>query len=328
MASTPTLIDIARQTNTSVSTVSRVLAGGAVAQRISAETRSRVLKAAAQLGYRPNLLARSLRTRKTYTVALLVSDIANPFFSRIASLVEQALHREGYSLVLCNSGEDPELEDEYLNLLPQKGIDGLILVPLVRAKKSLAEILPKNLPLVILDRPIPGIAACVSSDQEQATNSLCDTLARAGVRRVALICGTQTIYTHRRRAEIVSQRFQVIARHEGPAQIETGRQAFIQFLGQQPDAVICTNNFLAMGFLDSIESIDSPPIIGVFDEIPQMHLLPLPIVCAMQDIPMLADGCVRLLLPQLNDPSAKVQPILLPTRLVTNRAFQARNKGG
>jgi LacI family transcriptional regulator len=322
---TPTLIDIARQTNTSVSTVSRVLSGGSVAQRISAETRTRVLKAARQLGYRPNLLARGLRTRKTHTVALLVSDISNPFFSRIASLVEQALHRQGYSLVLCNSGEDPQLEDEYLNLLPRKGIDGLILVPLVRAKRALTDVLPRNLPLVILDRPIPGIAACVSSDQDQSANALCDTLQRDGVRKVALICGPHTIYTHRRRAEIISQRFQIIARHEGPAQPDTGRQAFIRFIGQQPDAVVCTNNFLAMGFIDSIEQIENPPVIGVFDEIPLMHLLPLPIVCSMQDIPLLADGCVRQLLPQLQGSDRKLEPILLPARVVTNRAFQARH---
>jgi LacI family transcriptional regulator len=322
---TPTLIDIARETNTSVSTVSRVLAGGAVAERISPETRGRVLKAAKQMGYRPNLLARSLRTRKTHTVALLVSDISNPFFSRIANLVEQALHREGYSLVLCNSGEDPELEDEYLNLLPRKGIDGLILVPLVRGKKSLADTLPKNLPLVILDRPIPGIGATVFTDQEQAAHALCDTLSRDGAKRVALVSGPHSIYTHRRRAEIISERFEVIARHEGPASFDTGRQAFVKILGQSPDAVICTNNFLAMGFIEAIESIDRPPVIGVFDEIPLMHLLPLPIVCSMQDIPMLAEGCVRQLMPQLNGEPKKLDPIVLQSRVVTNRAFQSRH---
>jgi LacI family transcriptional regulator len=325
VSSAPTLIDIAKQTQTSVSTVSRVLAGGSVAERISAQTRGRVLKAARQMGYRPNLLARGLRTRKTNTIALLVSDIANPFFSRIASLVEQDLHRHGYSLFLCNSGEDPALEDEYLHLLAQKGIDGLILVPMLRGKRALTDALPRDLPLVILDRPIAGISACVLSDQDQATQSLCDTLQRDGVKDIALISGPQNVYTQRRRAEIICERFNVIIRHEGPMQTETGRQAFVQFLGHQPDAVICTNNFLAMGFIDSIEQLENPPVIGVFDEVPLMHLLPLPIVCSMQDIPLLAEGCVRLLLPQLEGDEKKLEPILLPTRLVTNRAFRARH---
>jgi LacI family transcriptional regulator len=323
---TPTLIDIARETNTSVSTVSRVLAGGTVAERISEETRGRVLKAAKQMGYRPNLLARSLRTRKTYTVAMIVSDISNPFFGQIGSHVEQRLHREGYSMLLCNTCEDPELEDEYLQLLPRKGIDGLILVPLIRGKKALTDMLPKSLPLVILDRPIPGIGASVSSDQEQMTHSLCDTVGRSGVKKVLLIAGPSTIYTHRRRAEIIAERFEVVARHDGPAATETGRQAFVQSLGTDFDAVLATNNFLAMGFMDAIESIDTPPIIGTFDEIPLMHLMPLPIVVSMQDVPLLADGCVRQLLPQLNGDPRKPEPILLSTRVVTNRAFQTRHQ--
>src|SRR3954451_11943852 len=127
----PTLTDIAKATNTSVSTVSRVLAGGAGSQRISPETRARVREAATRLGYRPNLLARSLRTRRSHTVALLVSDIANPWFGLLASTIEKKLHDNGYSLFLCNSAEDLKREAEYLNLLPQKGIDGLILVPLL-----------------------------------------------------------------------------------------------------------------------------------------------------------------------------------------------------
>jgi LacI family transcriptional regulator len=340
----PTLNDIARETNTSVSTVSRVLAGGTVSQRISTATRGRVLAAAKAMGYRPNLMARGLRTRQSKTIALLVSDIANPFFSQIGSLVEQSLHRHGYSLVLCNSGEDPAIEQQYLELLPQKGIDGMIVVPLVRTRKALYEHVPERMPLVILDRPIPGIAASVSSDEEQLTGLLCDTLGRALVRNVAIVAGPHHIVTHRRRAEIVGKCFHVVARHEGPAQRETGRQALLKFDAlapdQQPDAIVCTNNHLGQGVIDAMAQTEPSgilggagatrgtlPIIAVFDEIPMMHLLPVPIVCSMQDIPMLADACVRQLLPQLaGDTKTKIEPILLESRAVTNRAFQVRQK--
>jgi LacI family transcriptional regulator len=318
-----TLVDIARETNTSVSTVSRVLAGGNGAKRISEATRTRVLEAARRMGYRPNLVARSLRTRRSHTVALLLSDIANPWFGQIASLVEQSLHRHGYSLMLCNSGEDLEREQEYLRLLPSKGIDGLIVVPLTRTKKGLLDALPPNLPIVVLDRPIPGIASSVYSDQDQSAGILCDVLERVGVRKVGLVAGPQHVVTHRRRAEIVSERFTVVGACEGPAQRETGRRAWIQFLHEQPQAIVCTNNFLGQGVIDGMaDAGQEPPIIGVFDEIPMMHLLPIPIVASVQDVAMLAEGCVQQLLPQLRGEPGKGEPIVLEARAVANAKFQ------
>src|SRR5438046_10762823 len=109
-----TLADIAKESRTSISTASRVLAGGAMARRISAATRERVHEAATKLGYRPNLLARSLRTRKSNTVALLVSDIANQFFGKIASLIEHSFHRHGYPQLLLNQAETLQREMEHL----------------------------------------------------------------------------------------------------------------------------------------------------------------------------------------------------------------------
>ncbi len=320
----PTLQTIAKETHTSVSTVSRVLAGGTVSRRISEKTRDRVRAAADRLGYRPNLVARTLRTRKSNTVALLVSDIANPFFAQIASLIEQSLHRHGYSLMLCNSGEDDAREAEYLQLLGQKAIDGLILVPIVHTRKALHDRLPRGVPAVLLDRPVPGTAPAVYSDQDQASHLLCDVLERAGVKCVALVAGPSHVVTHKRRAEIVSERFNVVVRYEGPAQKETGRQAFIHFLDTRVDAIICTNNFLGQGVIDSIAEIETPPIIGVFDEIPMSHLLPIPIVSVCQDIPMLAEACVNQLLPQLRGEKPTVEDLVLQSRALTNRAFQVK----
>ena len=319
---TTTLLDIARETRTSVSTVSRVLAGGTLAHRISDETRKRVREAARKLGYRPNLIARSLRTRKSHTVALMSSDIANPWFGMIARLIEESLHRHGYSLMLCNSSGSAEVEGEYLDLLPQKGIDGMILVPMLRTKKALYEHIPEDLPIVILDRPIPGIPQSVSSDEEQLSGLLCDALERVGVKTVAIACGPEYIYTHRRRREIVSSRFETVAICEGRAQKETGTQAYPRFIGKNPDAVVCTNNFIGEGYIDAMPTVEGGPIIGCFDDIPMMQHLPIPIVCSNQNLELLAEGCVSQLLPQLTGENVKPEPILLPSRAVMNIAFQ------
>ena len=329
----PTLVDIAREAKTSVSTVSRVLAGGAMANRISVETRQRVKETAARLGYRPNLLARSLRTRKTYTIALLVSDVANPFFGQIGSLVERSLALRGYSLMLCNTAEDIEKEADYLRVIAAKGIDGLIVVPLANTKEGIRQSLPQTLPVVILDRPIAGIASSVASDQDQIANILCDTLQASAVKQIALLCGPQHIITHRRRCEIMHDRFKVVVEHEGPAQKVTGRQAFLKFAPFLPQiqAIVCTNNFLAQGVVESLGEIEHPPIVGVFDEIPMMQLLRVPIVCSMQDIPALAEGCVTQILKLLENGGQKVEPILLHAKTVVNRAFDVirfGTKGG
>jgi LacI family transcriptional regulator len=316
-----TLADIAKATGTSISTVSRVLTGAAAAKRISPQTREKITVAAKQLGYRPNLLARSLRTRKTHTVAVMVSDIANPWFGQLASLIEQSLHRKGYSLVVCNSWENAELEQEYLRLLPQKGIDGLIIVPLSTKKEQLERYLPEEMPIVVLDRPVAGIPASITSDQEQAVRLLCDKLAMIGVSSVALVSGPRHVFTHRVRSEAVQQRFKVMIDHEGPAQRETGRLAWTQEIaGSRADAVVCTNNFLAQGVLEAMSAGNWMPPVAMFDGIPAMDLLPVPIVSCFQDVHALADGAVDMLLTQLDAPGT-VKPIVVPMQVTWNKAF-------
>ena len=315
-----TLADIAQATTTSISTVSRVLSGGPASGRISQQMRQRVVEAAARLGYRPNLVARSLRTQRTNTVALMVSDIANPWFGRLASQIEQHLHRGGYSLMLCNSCEDGKLEREYLQLLPLKGIDGLILVPLAATRAALATAMGRMLPLVIVDRPIPGVPS-VSSDSEQSAAILCDRLTAAGVRRIGLVSGPALIVTHRQRAEAIAKRFEALCVHEGPAQPETGREAWEKARSLPIDAMVCTNNFLGQGVIEAMtDQRDFRPI-ACFDEIPMMHLLPMPIVCNVQDVPKLAEESVRLMIAQLAGEQVPAAHVVLPSGTVSNALF-------
>lgn len=318
-----TLADIAKATGTSISTVSRVLTAAPAAKRISAATRARVVAAAREMGYRPNLLARSLRTRRTHTVALLVSDIANPWFGEIASDIEQALHRHGYSVIVCNSCEDAELEQEYLRLLPQKGIDGLIIVPLATTQAELMQNLSPTMPVVVMDRLVEGITASVTSDQAQAATLLCNELERAGVVSVGLVSGPQHVITHRQRAQAVRSRFKVVCEHEGPAQQQTGRSAWDDPSLRSADAVVCTNNFLGLGLMEAMNFSEKLPVVACFDELPSRHLLPLPIVCCVQDVPTLSLKAVEMLLSQLQKKS-KVLPVSVPVRLVSNSRFQQR----
>jgi LacI family transcriptional regulator len=129
-----TLNDVARLAGVSTMTVSRVINDSGY---ISPETRARVNRAIAELGYMPNVLARQLRSKRTKTLALVVTDIANPFFTTIARGVEDAARARGYAVMFCNTDESEVEEIEYVRVLIQRRVDGVLLVPATDSSGSL-----------------------------------------------------------------------------------------------------------------------------------------------------------------------------------------------
>src|SRR5512142_3407578 len=121
-----TIGDVAKRAGVSAMTVSRVINKSGYA---SQETRERVERAIAELGYVPNALARSLRFKQTKTIALILTDITNPFFTTVARGVEDTASKHGFSVMFCNTDESKDEEAEYLHVLLQKQVDGVILVP-------------------------------------------------------------------------------------------------------------------------------------------------------------------------------------------------------
>ena len=120
-----TVKDVAEKAGVSISTVSRVLTGSAP---VSPGLRQRVIAAVEELGYRPNPLARGLRMRRTAVIGLLIPDISNPFFGQLARVVEEAANKRGYSILLCNSQNSNQRETQYLDLLRQQQVDGVLVV--------------------------------------------------------------------------------------------------------------------------------------------------------------------------------------------------------
>src|SRR5262245_64849562 len=117
------------------------------------------MKAAKDLGYVPNQVARSLRTRQTRMIGLLIGDVENYFYSAIAKNVESVAKDAGYHVVLCNSNDDPETEDQYLRLLDGMQVDGLIITPTGRNKSHLRRLLGKGTVFVQFDRLVEGMKA-------------------------------------------------------------------------------------------------------------------------------------------------------------------------
>ena len=134
-------------------TVSRVLNSSGY---VSADARARVESAVSDLGYVSNTLGVSLRFKRTQTLALVVTDITNPYFTSMARGVEDVASRAGFSTILCNTDESETKQADYLTILMQKRVDGVLLVPARSAAAPVQWLQQRNVPVVIIDREAPG----------------------------------------------------------------------------------------------------------------------------------------------------------------------------
>src|SRR5580704_17408299 len=155
---TATMMDIARDLKVSVVTVSKVLRNQG---RISDATRKRVLRRAKQLNYQTNWVARSLVTRRTYTIGLLLPEFTHPFFAEIARAVAQTVRPHGYHVVISCFEEDPELEANEADSLLARRVDGLIIASsqTQRRPDMFKRVQERGVPYVLIDRPIAGLRA-------------------------------------------------------------------------------------------------------------------------------------------------------------------------
>jgi DNA-binding LacI/PurR family transcriptional regulator len=187
-----TVADVAKHAGVSVSTAARVLSGSGYA---SDDTRKIVLDAARELGYVPNQIARSLRTKQTRMLGLLIGDVENPFYSMIARNVESIAKDSGYHVVLCNSDDDPLIEREYLRLLEGMRVDALIITPTAKNRRYLARLLP-SIVIVQVDRRVDGLDAdAILVDNEAAAATAVTHLIDAGHTNIGILTGNVELPT-------------------------------------------------------------------------------------------------------------------------------------
>ena len=189
----PTITDVAREARVSASTVSHVINE---TRYVSDEVKQRVHAAMEALNYQPNVIARSLRTRETLTVGVVVSDVTNPFFTSIVRAIEDEVLKQGYNIILCDTDEKPEREQAYLRLLMGRRVDGLIVAPSSGNADLLRSAIESGLPVVLLDRSIPGLTAdVVLSDNESGAFDAVSYLIGMGHRRIGIIAGRLEVST-------------------------------------------------------------------------------------------------------------------------------------
>jgi LacI family transcriptional regulator len=147
--------DIARKAGVSVSTVSFVMNDKAVKMRISQEVIQRVERIAKEMGYRPNQLARGLRTGKTRTIGLIVEDISNAFFATLAKTIEDEAKKYDYKVVYCSTDNDENKARELINMLSQRQVDGYIITPTLNLAEEIRKLQGESKPVILVDRYFP-----------------------------------------------------------------------------------------------------------------------------------------------------------------------------
>jgi LacI family transcriptional regulator len=322
----PTIRDVAEQAGVSATTVSHVINA---TRRVDAATAARVEAAIAQLGYRPNALARSMRRGRTHTVGVVVPDIANPFFGDLARWLEDALFEAGYSAIICNSDGDHRKEARYLDVLLAKQVDGLLLTAASQPSNQLRRLVDGGPPTIVIDRELDDLPV----SQVMVANHHGGWLAgqhliELGHRDVAVIAGPGSLGTSARRLEGFREAYEAAGIGIRPQRIArgdfravSGRAAMEQLLGRRrrPTAVFAENDLMALGALSAAHAagLDIPADLSVvgFDGIAFGADVTPTLTTVVQSSTAVAAAAVELLLERLRDAAMPPRRIELPVLL-------------
>jgi LacI family transcriptional regulator len=325
-----TIQDVARLAGVAPMTVSRVINNSGYA---SVEVREKVLAAVAELGYMPNTLARSLRIKKSNTIALIITDITNPFFTTMARGVEDAANAAGYTVIFGNTDESEEKERRYLEMIQQKRVDGILLVPAGGSVQPVESIRQVGTPLVVLDRRIPGeVVDVVRCDSEEGSYLLTRMLLDLGHRQIALLTGPHMVST----AEDRVAGFRRALGEAGVAEPVVFYGSYTQDSGfantrqvlalhPRPTALIAANNFIAIGALKAVRAagLDVPDEMAMagFDDLPAALMIEPFLTVAVQPAYEMGRRAAELLLSRLSGAdTSPPQEILLPVELIIRQS--------
>ncbi len=328
------LTDVARRAGVSPMTVSRVVNGSG---SVSPKLRARVEAALTETGYMPNTVARNLRTNRTDTIALLLPDMTNPFFTTLAQGVETAAREAGISMLLANSDEREDEEARLAALLLQRQVDGLLLVPAATGAGTVRLCRDRGVPLVVVDRrPQAADVDVVRADSEGGARELGQLLVGLGHQHLAVLSGPASVPTAVdrvagfRRAVVDEAGLGEPVVIHGAFSIESGHDMALAAMQREPapTALFATNNFIAIGVLHALDELglrvpDDVAVVG-FDDLPRaMVTFPFLTVIA-QPAAEIGRRAVSVLLERQADPDGPTRDEVLPTELVVRRSSGGR----
>jgi LacI family transcriptional regulator len=331
-----TIRDVAARAGVSLGTASRVLSGHPAT---SSDARTRVTEAAAALGYRPNAQARSLRSTRTHTIGLLVSDVRNPFFADVAHAAEQAALDAGFVTLLGNANEDVDQQDRYLETFLTQRVDGVVITPQGRGSGSLDALIDSGLAIVFADRTVDGLdVPSVTTDNGPGLDGAIAHLAGRGHTRIAFIGGPQSISTGRDRYEAFVAAMPAHGLEVnsdlitfGDFREASGTEAAEGLLARpdRPTALLAADNLMAVGALAAVRShgltIGTDIELIAFDDTEWFPFLDPPMSVIAHDPGAIGRHAVALLLKVIGGTAP--ESVVLPTKFVDRTRTAVRPHG-
>ncbi len=322
-----TMRDVAEHAGVSIQTVSYVVNRTG---SISDETRDRVQRSIEALNYRRDPIARSMRTRKTRMIALIILDITNPVLSLIASTIESAAYAQDYHVLLYNTAHNPARELVYLNEIGSRRADGVIIVNTIN-RENMAQLTAEGVPTVLIDSPIlSSPVPVVSVDNSAGAYAATQHLIDLGHRRIAHIAGSRDLGIARQREQAYSQAIKdgdlpyhrVVYAHNIQWGYESGYSAMRELLAkdQPPTAVFAASDALAIGAYRALAEAglrvpDDMSVVG-FDNIEASAYTTPPLTTVHQPFSELGQEAFSLLLNMLDGSNFSQSNILLPANIV------------
>jgi len=326
--------DVAALAGVSLGTVSNVLNRP---ERVSASTRDRVERAMADLGFVRNESARQLRAGTSRTLAYVMLDAGNPFFTDVAHGIEVAAEAADLSLVLCNSNQRAQRENAHLDLLQQQRVQGILVTPVDAEAPLLEEIRRRGTPVVIVDRTRADRSFCsVSVDDLLGGRLAVEHLLDRGHRRVAFVGGPFTLGQVRERlqgardawAEAGLPAEDLIAVETESLDVASGREAGGRLSGlpsgRRPTAAFCGNDLTALGLLQHaigsrVRVPEELAIVG-YDDIEFAAAAAVPLTSVRQPRRELGRTAAELVLDESSNPDHEHRQVLFTPELVARES--------
>jgi len=325
------ITDIARQLEISITTVSFILNGKAEEKRISKDVTEKVLNLVAELNYKPNQLAQSLRTGKTHIIGLIVEDIAGSFFANVARLIEENAYKNGYRIIYCSTENKTNKAKELINMFRDRHVDGYIINPSEGIEDDIASLLQEGLPVVLFDRYLPKLPTnYVVIDNYSGTFNAANHLLQQGFSNIAFLTidSEQTQMEERyngyERAMKMHNKQKFVKQIGYYDERESVVQQITDFIKENPavDAIIFATNYLSIYGLEALKQLklNIPNDIGVvsFDDHEFFKLYSPTITAIAQPVEEISRQVIKILISNLTFSGDKwiEQTVVLPSDLI------------